>query len=50
MKEVLHKARQGIDTTQIRPFMKVAAMACEGEIIEFICAAVLSGNHMLDVM
>jgi hypothetical protein len=30
--------------------MKVAAVACEREIVDVICAAVLSGNHMFDVM
>jgi hypothetical protein len=50
MKQVLDAACQGIDPTQIRPPVKVATMACEREIIDVVCAAVLSGHHMLDMM
>jgi hypothetical protein len=50
MKQVLDTARQRIDPTQIRPLVKVATMACKREIIHVVCAAVLSGNYMLDVM
>ncbi len=50
MKQVLDTACQGIDPTQVRPLVKVATMACEREIIHVVCAAMLPGNHMLDVM
>jgi hypothetical protein len=30
--------------------VKVATMACEREIIHVVFAAVLAGNHVLDVM
>jgi hypothetical protein len=30
--------------------VKVAAMACEREIVDVVCATVLSSNHVLDVM
>jgi hypothetical protein len=50
MKQVLDTARQGIHPTQIGPFVKVATVTCEREVIHVVCAAVLPGNHMLDVM
>ena len=50
MKELLDTARQGIDSAQVRPFLKVATMACEREIIDVVGATVLSSNFMLDVM
>jgi hypothetical protein len=30
--------------------VKVATMACEREVIQVVFAAVLAGNHLLDVM
>jgi len=50
VKQVLDTARHGVDSAQVRPLLKVATMACEREIIHVVCAAVLSGNYMLDVM
>ena len=50
MKKVLHKAGQGIDTTQIWPLVKIATMACQREVVDVVGAAMLLGNHMLDMM
>lgn len=50
MEQVFDAASQGIDPTQIRPLVKVAAMACEREILDLIRPAVLAGNDMLNVM
>jgi hypothetical protein len=49
MEKVLQKAGEGIDTAQIRPFIK-AAMACQREIVDIVGAAMLSGNNMLDMV
>jgi hypothetical protein len=50
MKNVLHKAGLGIDTTQIRPLAKIAAMARQCQVVDVVAATMLSGNHMLDMM
>lgn len=49
MKQALDAARRWINPAQIGTFMKVASMACEREIINFVRAAVLPCNHV-DVM
>lgn len=50
MKKTLDAACQRIDSAKVRPFVKVAAMACEREIVDLVCATMLSSNDMLDVM
>jgi hypothetical protein len=50
MKEIFDTTRPGIDPTQVWPLVKVAPVACEREIVHIVSAAVLSGNHVLDVM
>ena len=36
MKQVLDTSRQGIDCAQVRPFVKVAKVACEREVIDVV--------------
>jgi len=42
-------ARQRIAAAEIRSLVKIAAMTAPTEIVDFVGAAVLSGNHVLDV-
>jgi len=50
MKEVLYETCLRIDAAQIRPLTKVATMTGEGEILNAVCATMLSGHHVLYVM
>jgi len=50
MKQRDRLARQRVDPRQIRPLMQVAALACQRQIPHRVGAAVLPGDHVLDVM
>jgi hypothetical protein len=50
MEQVFDPACHGIDPAQIRPFVKIAPMACEREIVYAVRAAVFPGHDMLDMM
>jgi hypothetical protein len=39
-----------VDACHIGSFAKIAAVACEGEIVDFIRAAVLFGDDVFDMM
>jgi hypothetical protein len=49
MEQVLDAVGQWIYPTQVGSLMQVAAMACECEILDVVCAAVLPEDDMLDV-
>jgi hypothetical protein len=44
-----HRARGGIDAREVRPFVRVAAVAGEGEATGIVDAAVLPGYDVFDV-
>ena len=48
--KLLHNGGQGIHTTQIWSLVEIAAMARQREVVDVVGAAMLSGNHMLDMM
>ena len=50
MEEWLYPTRLRVDSSQVRTFMKVAAMACKRETIGVIRAAMLPRSDVFDVM
>ena len=50
MKQVLDTPGQKIYPTQVGALTQIAAMACQCEILDVICAAVLTGNDMLNMV
>ena len=50
MEQILDVAGQRIYPTQVGALMQVAAMACECEILDVVCAAVLPGNQVLNMV
>ena len=50
MKQNFYLARNWVDSTQVRSFVQIAAMASECEILDIIAAAVLTSDYVLDLM
>jgi hypothetical protein len=50
MKQKFHLTRQRVDSTKVRTFVKIAAVAGKSEIFSLIAAAVLTGDNVFDVM
>ena len=50
MKQNLYLARHRVDSTEVRAFVQIAAMASEREIFDIIAAAVLTGDNVLYLM
>ena len=50
MKQPDDLAGQRVNSAQVRPLVKIAAMAGESKIRKFVCSAVLPRYDMFDVM
>jgi len=50
VKQNLYIARYGVDSTQVRAFVKIATMAGERQIFDIAGAAVLAGNNVFDLV
>ena len=50
MKQNFYLARHRVDSTQVRSFVQIAAMASERKIFNIIAAAVLTGDNVFDLM
>jgi hypothetical protein len=49
VKERDDPAGHGVDPREVRPFMRVAKVAGQGQVLEVIAATVLAGDDVLDV-
>jgi hypothetical protein len=50
VKQNLYLARHRVDSTEVRAFVQIAAVASEREILDVIAAAVLAGDNVFDLM
>lgn len=50
VKQNLYFTRHRVDSTQVRAFVQIAAMASERKIFDIIAAAVLTGDNVFDLM
>ncbi len=50
MKQNLYTARYRVDSTQVRAFVKIAAVAGERQILNFVGAPVLACNDVFDLV
>lgn len=50
MKERLNGACRGVDARQVRSLSKIAPMTSQGEVLNFIRAAVLFGHDVFDMV
>jgi hypothetical protein len=47
--ECYHDIRVGVDAAEVRAFVGVAATAAPGQVFQFVAAAVLPGNNVIDL-